>query len=132
MYDNYNYPMGADTPDAPWNARDNDEVPFDVCVTQTLTKNDTVMSTNYEEYTTREDGMVDVNYDTSDIDWEDEWMSQAYGIPFLLKELEKYVSKELKSMCEDNRGTKSRRRFLKDILSACQGWTLEETIVEEA
>ena len=132
MYDNYNYPMGADTTDAPWNARENDEVPFDVCVTQTLTKNDTVMSTNYEEYTTREDGMVDVNYDTSEIDWEDEWLSQAYGIPFLLKELEKYVTKELKSMSEDNRGTKSRRKFLKDILSACQGWSLEETIVEEA
>ena len=49
MYDNYNYPPGADTPDAPWNQPadpDPIDVVCDTCVT--LRKSITVTTTNYE------------------------------------------------------------------------------------
>ena len=38
MYDNYNYPLGADNPDAPWNQKENPEREIEVTVSVTLSK----------------------------------------------------------------------------------------------
>ena len=40
--ENYNYNMGADTPDAPWNQEITEMEKYDVEVNYTLTKNMTV------------------------------------------------------------------------------------------
>ena len=46
--DNYNYPMGADTKDAPWNQVDNSEREIDVTVSVTLSKTVKIKVSDYE------------------------------------------------------------------------------------
>ena len=46
--DNYNYPMGADTKDAPWNQVDNPERKIEVTVSVTLSKTVKIKVSNYE------------------------------------------------------------------------------------
>lgn len=133
MYENGYYPMGAENdPNAPWNERHNERKEFDVCVHQTLSKSDSVLSEDYIETAEKdEDGYFASDIDTSNIDFQDCWLSQNYGIDQLLKELERYVTKEFESITEDNRENRQRRRHLKDVLRSCQGWEVVETYVEE-
>lgn len=46
--DNYNYPMGADNADAPWNQADNPEREIEVLVSVTLSKTVKIKVSNYE------------------------------------------------------------------------------------
>ena len=46
--DNYNYPMGADTKDAPWNQVDNPEREIEVTVSVTLSKTVKIKVSDYE------------------------------------------------------------------------------------
>lgn len=46
--DNYNYPMGADTKDAPWNQVDNPEREIEVTVSITLSKTVKIKVSDYE------------------------------------------------------------------------------------
>lgn len=45
--DNYNYPMGADTEDAPWNQVDNPEREIEVTVSVTLSKTVKIKVSDY-------------------------------------------------------------------------------------
>ena len=68
---NYNYPMGADTPDAPWNQVDPEPRKIEVTVSITLSKTVEVEVTDYtaeEDYD--EDGYNGINYDYSECDLE--------------------------------------------------------------
>ena len=68
---NYNYPMGADTPDAPWNQVDPEPREIEVTVSITLSKTVKVEVTDYtaeEDYD--EDGYNGINYDYSECDLE--------------------------------------------------------------
>ena len=71
MMDNYNYPMGADTPDAPWNQVDPEPRKIEVTVSITLSKTVEVEVTDYtaeEDYD--EDGYNGINYNYSECDLE--------------------------------------------------------------
>ena len=46
--DNYNYPMGADTKDAPWNQVDSPEREIEVTVSVTLSKTVKIKVSDYE------------------------------------------------------------------------------------
>ena len=46
--DNYNYPMGSDTKDAPWNQVDNPEREIEVTVSVTLSKTVKIKVSDYE------------------------------------------------------------------------------------
>jgi len=46
--DNYNYPPGADTPDAPWNQSEQEAQEVEVTLSTTLSKVCNILSTNYE------------------------------------------------------------------------------------
>ena len=48
MYDNYNYPLGADNPDAPWNQEENPEREIEVTVSVTLSKTIKVKVSDYD------------------------------------------------------------------------------------
>ena len=68
---NYDYPMGADTPDAPWNQVDPEPRKIKVTVSITLSKTVEVEVTDYtaeEDYD--EDGYNGINYDYSECDLE--------------------------------------------------------------
>ena len=68
---NYDYPMGADTPDAPWNQVEPEPRKIEVTVSITLSKTVEVEVTDYtaeEDYD--EDGYNGINYDYSECDLE--------------------------------------------------------------
>ena len=120
MYDNYNYPMGADTPDAPWNQHEPDPIEVSVAVTVTLTHETTVETANYingEDGDELLDGYDDINAIYGE---------QHKSVPELLGELAKYIKGELAG------GNVSCRRKweLQSMLEDCQGWTEEETEVD--
>ena len=68
---NYDYPMGADTPNAPWNKIDPEPKKIKVTVSITLSKTVEIEVTDYtaeEDYD--EDGYNGINYDYSECDLE--------------------------------------------------------------
>lgn len=68
---NYDYPMGADTPDAPWNQVDPEPKKIEVTVSITLSKTVEVEVDDYiAEEVSDEDGYHGVVYDYSECDLE--------------------------------------------------------------
>ena len=71
IMDNYNYPMGADTKDAPWNQVDNPEREIEVTVSVTLSKTVKIKVSDYEitDSGKDEDGeyFEDINYSNCDL-----------------------------------------------------------------
>ena len=69
--DNYNYPMGADTKDAPWNQVDNPKREIDVTVSVTLSKTVKIKVSDYEitDSGKDEDGeyFEDIDYSNCDL-----------------------------------------------------------------
>lgn len=69
--DNYNYPMGADTKDAPWNQVDNPEREIEVTVSVTLSKTVKIKVSDYEitDSGRDEDGeyFEDIDYSNCDL-----------------------------------------------------------------
>ena len=68
---NYDYPIGSDTPDAPWNQVDPEPKKIKVTVSITLSKTVEVEVTDYtaeEDYD--EDGYNGINYDYYECDLE--------------------------------------------------------------
>ena len=69
MYDNCNYPIGTDNPNAPWNEEENPEEEIEVCVSITLSKIVKVKVRDYETINVVEDNIVftDRDYSTCDL-----------------------------------------------------------------
>lgn len=69
--DNYNYPMGADTKDAPWNQVDNPEREIEVTVSVTLSKTVKIKVSDYKitDSGKDEDGeyFEDIDYSNCDL-----------------------------------------------------------------
>ena len=69
--DNYNYPVGADTKDAPWNQVDNPEREIEVTVSVTLSKTVKIKVSDYEitDSGKDEDGehFEDIDYSNCDL-----------------------------------------------------------------
>jgi len=136
MYDNYNYPLGADGPDAPWNQSDGEQSPVsvDVCISQTLHRDTTI---EVDDYTAEgwEDAEPDgeggymrsggIDYDFSDCNFDAQYEDQEYDIPKLLEKL-----KELATERMNQEGTDAKtKRELAGIIKGCDGWVLDESVV---
>ena len=71
MYDNYNYPLGADNPDAPWNQEENPKREIEVTVSVTLSKTIKVKVSDYDIINSGkdEDGeyFEDIDYSNCDL-----------------------------------------------------------------
>ena len=69
--DNYNYPIGSDTPEAPWNQVDNPEREIEVTVSVTLSKTVKIKVSDYEitDSGKDEDGehFEDIDYSNCDL-----------------------------------------------------------------
>ena len=127
MYDNYNYPPGADTPDAPWNEREQDEIEV-VCEMTVLMRNDVVITTDeYSVERDEEDGTMSFDLNLSYKDAEQLYRVQHYTIKEMLNELAKYITKEL----ADESITNSRKWDLQSMLEDCKGWSEENFEIEE-
>jgi len=134
MYDNYNYPPGADTPSAPWNQSDPDEKEFDVTCSQTLSKTSTVFTSNYtpgavEAECEWDDGGYHTVYirdpdDTTNTVWSDEWHDNDHYTPLQLIELfQKYLLDEVNGSCTVSKSNE----YLNHLISECNNWTEDET-----
>lgn len=80
MYDNYNYPPGADGPDAPWNQADNPEMEIEVTVSVTLSKTVKIKVSDYTiiDSGKDEDGDYFEEVDYSDCDLKGAVEEQIY------------------------------------------------------
>lgn len=146
--DNYNYPMGADTPDAPWNQSDTLEPKeADVLVSYSISKSTTIETDDYiedvwEDWDTGDEGEVihrgGVEADWSETNWEQAFKddSEALGIPDLLGILEEHATiqyhlyKDALEKDPNDRQTKRLVNKWDNIRKACQDWHVDEFIVE--
>lgn len=128
MYDNYNYPAGADTPDAPWNEPIVPEVEFDVTCTICLSKTISAFTNDYAPYIDPDDGHQECN--TEDTNWAEVFKDSELTIPQLLEKLKEYVQKDLERVhelaIEGNHNEAFLKRKLNGILNACDNWTVDE------
>lgn len=128
MYNNYDYPLGADNSLAPWNQEENTEIERDCDVTETIARKVTLSTTDYvaEEDWDDELGKC-ISVDTSETDWSAEYANQEYTALELIAKLKTYVEEDIKNTSPDT----SKGRELKRLLSACDGWEQTELEVEE-
>lgn len=123
MYDNYNYPPGADNESAPWNEVEMPECDFTIRASVTLEKECTI--TTNEVYRDEDD------YDLcADADVEGAFKEQYTSIPDLLGELVKYIDGELASGLIPGQLSNERRRELEKMKESAQGWTIEDSYFE--
>jgi len=146
MYDNYNYPAGADNEYAPWNEESIPEKDFDVTCSQSLSKTVTVTTNNYipgasgvDYEPDDEGGCCAVGWhdpdDTSDTDWEEEYHGSNHYTPlqliqkfkeFLEADLEK-TNKEIAEGENHSPIRKARKSLLKHLIEECDNWSEDET-----
>lgn len=124
MYDNYNYPMGADTPQAPWNEKSKKDREYIITVDQCLrNENVKVLTNDYIEY--------DYDVDLSDVDWKREYNEQHFTILEMLAELKKYLEEDLRTIPKGTpRAQWQKRTRIQNMLEDCQGWELMDSFYD--
>jgi len=127
MYDNYNYPLGADTPDAPWNQVELDPIDVNVVAEVTLVHNTKVATINYVAYTDEEDGSYNEELNDGYQDIEEYYKEHHKSIPDLLDELAKYIKGELAG----GNLSHQRRQELECMLEDCEGWEVGNIEIED-
>ena len=121
MYDNYNYPPGADTPDAPWNRQDVPEINVDCDMTVILVKPAVPVVT--DQYTKDESGYTEIT--DGGLDLIKRYKQQHFSITDMLSELKQYITDEISTDIPA-----SRRQRLTDMLDDCQNWQIEDVDVD--
>lgn len=121
MYDNYNYPLGADTPDAPWNRQDVPEINVDCDMTVILVKSAVPVVT--DQYTKDESGYTEIT--DGGLDLIKRYKQQHFSITDMLSELKQYITDEISTDIPA-----SRRQRLTDMLDDCQNWQIEDVDVD--
>lgn len=136
MYNNYDYPCGADGPDAPWNQSEPEPVEVEVTISQSLSRSTKIEVTDYvanewEDFEPDEEGRFyrtgGIEYDFSDSDLKGAYEEQDYTIPELLDYLKAYLIADIAD-CDKESGKKQK---LQHILDCCEGWEVDETEVIE-
>lgn len=128
MYNNYDYPLGADNEQAPWNQRDPEEREFSILCSQTLSKVSTVFTSSYtpvveEEYDDM-GGWHQEYPDTSDTNWSDEYANNEHYTPLQLIELFK---EHLKNELSNYELPQNRVNRYKYLIEECSNWIEDET-----
>lgn len=120
MYDNYNYPLGADNPSAPWNEpREPEAKVFEVCISQCISKSAKVLTSAYTPEV--EDG--NLYCDTSDTEWLEEYYNDGHlDVVQLLESFKEFLQK---SLDKDDLTNKERRKR-EHLISECENWTTDE------
>lgn len=129
MYDNYNYPAGADTPEAPWNQPVIPEKDFEVDVEYILQKKRVKVSTNdyIPEQVLKDESIVEP-LSTDDTNWENAYTSSRYTVLELIDKLKDYVQQDL----ERHKDSGRKERELKELLDDCEGWELYDSSYSES
>ena len=126
-----NYPPGADNTDAPWNEREQEEREFSLTVSQTLSKNVTVSTNDYDLTIIDEpnNGIHEENINTTDTSWSDVYAENDYRTPSQLIALFK---RYLQYLLDDKTVVPTAPSFLKHLIEDCDNWVVdEEEFIEE-
>lgn len=122
MYDNYNYPLGADNERAPWNEVSVPEKTFDMVISQTLSKSVEVLTDDYVPEYDDEDRRTYAN--TEDTHWDQVYHDNDYHTPLQLIELfKKYLESQLTTKVVIPKSPS----YLKRLIKECEGWIEDET-----
>jgi hypothetical protein len=112
--DNYNYPMGADTKEAPWNENDQPEKLFGITVSCNLSK---------------DVGITSIDYDSDDklnCPWND-YAASEYT-PSEIIEFAKQCAEYMLS----NKDFKIKSNYdFKNMIDSCTGWNIDEENAEQ-
>lgn len=141
MYDNYNFPAGADTLEAPWNQPEIPEEEFEVTCSQSLSKTTSVRTSNYipgasgVDYEPDDEGGYVTSAwhddpDTSDTNWAEEYHDNDHYTPIQLIGLYKETLKEQLKSWEDMdeiASAKAQIRRIEHLIEECEGWIEDET-----
>ena len=119
MYNNWDYPMGADTPDAPWNEKDPPKKTFDITISYSLSKDIEVTSDNYDE--TSFNGAGSLNEPWT------EYTDNEYTIEQIIDFAEQCAELML---TKQDYSIKSKQN-LGRMIDSCKGWTVDEENVEQ-
>lgn len=124
--DNYNYPTGADTSNAPWNQVDLPEKEIEVTISVTLSKTVKVMVDDYEvEEDADEDGRY-LSYDFSNCDLHKAVEDQVVLPQNLAEFTERMFNHDL------NLKAAGIPKYLKDAIADCKNWCVDDMeIVKE-
>lgn len=118
MYNNYYYPAGADTPDAPWNQPDPEEKNFNVSVSCSLSKDTDV---------TTDDWSGDEDYEYI------EHPQQAYEENWFTPEkLIDFASQAASLMLSEKDYRLADKYTLMEIVASAKDWTVDEFNVEQS
>lgn len=113
MYNNYDYPCGTDTPDAPWNQVDNPERKIEVTVSITLSK---TVKIKVSDYTITDSGKDEDGDYFEDIDYSDCDLKGAV-------EEQIYLPQEAGQLIEDFAiGTVKAKNIVEDL----SNWNVDE------
>lgn len=150
MFESGYYPLGTEhDPNAPWNQKKPKPLNVNCYISCSLSKDVTVTTSDYiteewEDYDIDTEGncthTVEVNYDYSNCNFNEDYHREHYSIPELLKQLEVFLHSAIKDLeksapeitAGDKATKKTQLRIYKQMLEDCKGWTLDEEEVGEA
>jgi len=121
MYNNYDYPIGADTPNAPWNKKPVPKRSFDVFISQTLSKSTQVVT---DDYVLEDD---DIHADTSDTEWATAYSGEHYTPLELIEAFKDYLQKHLPDPITNLREFKK----VKKLIAECENWVEDDLEIME-
>lgn len=112
--------MTIDTPDAPWNQKDNEEKEVNVTVSITMSKTFTLKTTNYEVIDAGEDEDGDYYEDLEFTDLKED-IENNFVLPQNLSNLVNIMFQE-----DLDLKAAGMPKCLKDALEDCSGWDIDE------
>ena len=125
--DTYNFPLGADTKDAPWNKEETPKREFDVFISQTLSKSTTVSTNNYIYNVEKgEDGEVEEDIDTSETNWEMAYTEEHLTLTGLIRECKNFLLK-----CKQDEHYSKDKATIDKLLRECEGWCSDDLVIME-
>lgn len=125
MASNYGYGLTDHSPNTPWNEPIIPERDFDLTISQSLSKDVTVCTNQYNPEYDEEYGQTFAN--TEDTDWNKVFKENDYHTPLQLIQL---LGEVLQKDLEHGIVFKN-PRFTQELINECQGWTDDETEIVE-
>lgn len=124
MYNNWDYPIGADTPSAPWNIEDPPEREFDVAVSCSLSKDTKVTTDDYNGGEYDEDGYWRAG------DLNNPWNAYADS-EYTVDQIIDFARKCAEYMLNRHNYSIKSKFGLRRMIDSCKGWTVDENNVEQ-
>ena len=127
MYDNYNYPLGADNPSAPWNEPlDPEPKEFEIVISQCLSKSLKVLTQDYTKEYEEESVLTLTN--TDDTEWKTVYEDEGH---YTIDELLKIFQWLLNKVIDEDMLIFDMKDYCKHLIEECDNWYINETEICE-